>query len=160
MLRDPADKATATKVASLFNQMASRNNTPVGRVLERKDIDKLGSIPNALLMLDASPGYAFGEALTGEEITEPKDYRGTHGHLPTRVELRSSLIIFGPGARVGAQMALARMIDIAPTAAALLGLSFSDAEGQPIRELIKPGLIPKSQAGKKKSKGARDSGSR
>ena len=160
VLRDPADKATAAKVTSLFNDMASRNNSPVNRVLERKDIDKLGSIPNALLMLDASPGYAFGDRLTGEEVYEPKDYRGTHGHLPTRAELRSSLIIFGPGARTGAQMALARMIDIAPTAAALLGLSFSDAEGQPIRELIKPGLIPKSQAGKKKNKGARESGSR
>ncbi|HJQ70466.1 MAG TPA: alkaline phosphatase family protein [Blastocatellia bacterium] len=160
VLRDPADKATATKVASIFTQMASRNNSPVGRVLERKDIDRLGSIPNAFLMLDAAPGFAFGEDLKGEEINEPKDYRGTHGHLPTRAELRSSLIIFGPGARVGAQMPLARMIDIAPTAAALLGLTFSDAEGQPIRELIKPGLIPKPQATKKKSKGARDSGSR
>ena len=160
VLRDPADKVTAAKVRSLFSDMASRNNSPVGRVLERKDIDRLGSIPNALLMLDASPGYAFGDALTGDEVHEPKDYRGTHGHLPTRAELRSSLIIFGPGARVGAQMPLARMVDIAPTAAALLGLSFSEAEGQPIKELIKPGLIPKSQAGKKKSKGARDSGSK
>ena len=156
VLRDPADKATAAKVRSIFNDVASRNNGPVNRVLERKDLDRLGSIPNALLMLDAAPGYAFGDALTGDEVTEPKDYRGTHGHLPTRAELRSSLIIFGPGARVGAQMPLARMIDIAPTAAALLGLSFSDAEGQSIRELIKPGLIPKAQASKKKSKGAKE----
>ena len=159
VLRDPADKATAAKVTALFKEMAARNNSPFNRVLERKEIDKLGSIPNALLMLDAAPGYAFGEALTGDEITEPKDYRGTHGHLPSRAELRSSLIIYGPAARVGAQMPLARMIDIAPTAAALLGLSFTDAEGQPIQELIKPGLIPKQPAGKraKKSKGAKES---
>jgi predicted AlkP superfamily pyrophosphatase or phosphodiesterase len=159
VLRDPADKTTAARVTALFKEMAARNNSPINRVLERKEIDKLGSIPNALLMLDAAPGYAFGEALTGDEITEPKDYRGTHGHLPSRAELRSSLIIYGPAARVGAQMPLARMIDIAPTAAALLGLSFTDAEGQPIQELIKPGLIPKQPAAKraKKSKNAKDS---
>jgi predicted AlkP superfamily pyrophosphatase or phosphodiesterase len=162
VLRDASDKATAEKVRALFTDLASRNNSPISRVLERKEIDKLGSIPNAFLMLEAAPGYAFGESLTGDEIAEPKDYRGTHGHLPSRAELRSSLIIFGPGARVGAQMPLARMIDIAPTAAALLGLSFSDAEGQPVTELIKPGLIPKGQAGKraKKPKSAKDSNQR
>jgi hypothetical protein len=34
------------------------------------------------------------------------------------------------------------MIDIGPTAAAVLGLSFEKAEGAPINELLKPGIIP------------------
>jgi len=52
------------------------------------------------------------------------------------------LIIYGAAARLGARVTLARMIDIGPTAAALLGLNFTEAEGVAIRELIKPGLIP------------------
>jgi hypothetical protein len=34
------------------------------------------------------------------------------------------------------------MIDIGPTAAAVLGLRFSNAEGTPIAELLKSGVIP------------------
>jgi hypothetical protein len=34
------------------------------------------------------------------------------------------------------------MIDIGPTAAALLGLRFANVEGTPIAELLKQGLIP------------------
>jgi hypothetical protein len=34
------------------------------------------------------------------------------------------------------------MVDIGPTAAAVLGMSFAEAEGLPIDELLKPGVIP------------------
>jgi hypothetical protein len=51
--------------------------------------------------------------------------------------MRSALIVYGAAARVGARIPLARMIDIAPTAAAVLGLTFTKAEGLPIRETIK-----------------------
>jgi hypothetical protein len=44
------------------------------------------------------------------------------------------------------------MIDIGPTAAALLGLTFSDAEGIPIAELLKPGVIPPRDPDQKKKK--------
>jgi hypothetical protein len=106
-------------------------------------------------MMDAAPGFAFGEELTGPEIHDSIDYRGTHGHLPTRAEMRSALIVYGASARVGAKMALARMIDIGPTAASVLGLSFSNAEGTPISELLKPGTIP-PQPAKKREKKKRD----
>lgn len=152
VLRDPADKETAAKVARLFERYTTSDGKPLNRVLGRKELEKLGAIPQAELMLDAAPGFSFDEALTGPEIHEAKNYRGTHGHLPSRAEMRSSLIIYGAGARPGAKMAVARMIDIAPSAAAILGLSFSDAEGAPIRDLIKPGLIPQSRPKKSSRK--------
>lgn len=137
VLREQGDKATAAKVAEVFGRVASRNGGPLNRVLNRDEIKKLGSIPEAELMLEAAPGYVFGEELTGPEIREAKNYRGTHGQLPTRAEMRSALIVYGAAARVGARIPLARMIDIAPTAAAVLGLTFTKAEGLPIRETIK-----------------------
>jgi predicted AlkP superfamily pyrophosphatase or phosphodiesterase len=142
VLRDPADKETAAKVAQVFERYRMSEGKPINRVLNRTEVERMGAIPQAELMLDASPGFAFDEAFTGPEIHESKNYKGTHGHLPSRVDMRSSLIIYGAGARAGAKMAVARMIDIAPSAAAILGLSFSDAEGVPIRNLIKPGMIP------------------
>jgi predicted AlkP superfamily pyrophosphatase or phosphodiesterase len=141
VLRDPNDKETAAKVTSIFTKMAATKG-PINRLLNQAELKRLGSIPTALLMMDAAQGFAFGEELTGPEIHDSIDYRGTHGHLPTRAEMRSALIVYGASARVGAKMALARMIDIGPTAASVLGLSFSNAEGTPISELLKPGTIP------------------
>jgi predicted AlkP superfamily pyrophosphatase or phosphodiesterase len=151
MLRDTADKETAAQVAALFSEWATRNNSPIQRVINRDELDRLGAIPEAGLMLEAAPGYSFAEALTGPEVHDSgRTYRGTHGYLPTRAEMRAALIISGQGARPGARLPLARMIDIAPTAAALLGLNFSDAEGKPIAELIKPGRIPHAAQGQGK----------
>lgn len=150
VLKDPNDKAIAKRVTDLFTDMTQREGGPISRVLSQNELKKLGAIPAAYLMLDAAPGFAFDDMLTGPEIHESKNYRGTHGHLPTRAELRSSLIVYGAGARLGARLALARMIDIGPTAAAILGLRFENAEGTPMAEFIKPDLIPPAPPKSKK----------
>lgn len=157
VLRDPEDKETAAKVISIFNRIAASKG-PINRVLNQTEIKKMGSIPTALLMLDAAPGFSFGEELTGPELHDSKDYRGTHGQLPSRADMRSALIVYGAGVRVGSKMSLARMIDIAPTAAAILGLSFANAEGTPIAEFLKLGIIPSQPPKKKEKKGEEKKG--
>jgi predicted AlkP superfamily pyrophosphatase or phosphodiesterase len=152
VLRDPNDKETASKVTSIFTRIAASKG-PINRVLNQAELKKMESIPTALLMMDAAPGFSFGEELTGPDIHDSKDYRGTHGQLPSRADMRSALIVYGAGVRVGAKLSLARMIDIGPTAAAILGLSFANAEGTPMAELLKPGIIPPP---KKKNKKKRD----
>jgi predicted AlkP superfamily pyrophosphatase or phosphodiesterase len=137
MLRDPNDREAASKVADIFRRMASGQNSPINRVLSRGELDRLGAFPGAELALDAAPGYYFGDALTGPEVhASDGGVRGTHGQLPTRAELRASLIMFGQGVRAGTRISLARMIDIAPTAASLLGLRLSKPEGRPIFDLV------------------------
>jgi hypothetical protein len=153
VLRDPKDKETAAKVNEIFSRIASSKG-PINRLIAQPELKKLGSVPTALLMLDAAPDFAFGDELTGPEIHDSKDYRGTHGQLPSRAEMRSALIVYGATARVGAKMNLARMIDIGPTAAAVLGLRFQNAEGTPIDELLKAGVIPPPPPKKKEKKSA------
>lgn len=150
MPRDPKDKETADKVAAIFQAVAARSNGPLNRVLMPEQLAKLGAVPGALLMLEAAPGYSFGGALTGPDThAGDKDKKATHGYLPTRAEMRASLIIYGAGARVGARLPLARMIDIAPTAAALLGLTFSGIEGVLIKELVRPEIARRAEAAAK-----------
>ena len=156
VLRDPNDKETAEKVTAVFSRIAASKG-PINRVLNQADLKKLGAVPTALLMFDAAPDFAFGDELTGPEIHDSKDYRGTHGQLPSRAEMRSALIVYGANVRVGAKMPIARMVDIGPTAAAVLGLSFANAEGLPIAELLKPGIIPPQQP-KKREKKAKSTG--
>ena len=152
VLRNPDDKETASKVQAVFSRIAQRNGGPLNRVITQDELKRLGAVPNATVMLEAAPRFAFGDDLTGPEEHEAKDYRGTHGHLPSRAELRSALIVYGEAARVGARMPLARMIDIAPSAAGLLGLRFPVVEGAPIRELIKESFILPTQKKKKAEK--------
>ncbi|HKY04993.1 MAG TPA: ectonucleotide pyrophosphatase/phosphodiesterase [Blastocatellia bacterium] len=150
MLRDPKDKETADKVAAIFQAVAAQSNGPLNRVLMPEQLTRLGAVPGAALMLEAAPGYSFGGAMVGPAIHEgDKDKKATHGYLPTRAEMRASLIIYGAGARVGARIPLARMIDIAPTGAALLGLGFSVIEGALIKELVKPEVVQRAETAAK-----------
>lgn len=143
VLRDASDKETAAKVKAIFSKLASGDDRPISRVIDRDELDRVRAAPGALLMLEAAPGYTIGDAYTGEAVgPSGQSYQGTHGYHPSRAEMRSALIISGRGARPGAKVAIARMIDIAPTAAGLLGLTFPRAEGSPIRELLKPGFAP------------------
>ena len=150
VLKNADDKETEKRVAQVFRGLASGNGAPINRVLDRRAITRLAAVPNAVLMLDAAPGFTFGGEITGPAIHETENYRGTHGQLPSRPEMRSTLIVYGSAARTGARIPLARMIDIAPTAAAVLGLRFEEIEGRPMAELLRPGTVPPAAPRKKK----------
>jgi predicted AlkP superfamily pyrophosphatase or phosphodiesterase len=137
LLKDPQDKETEAKVISIFTKWAKQPNSPIKKVFTREDLRRMGATPQAVIMLEAAPGYTFDDALTGPEIRDSGEaYKGTHGFLPTNPEMYSSLIIYGAGARSGAKMTLARMVDIAPTAATLLNIKLTQAEGKPLKNLI------------------------
>jgi predicted AlkP superfamily pyrophosphatase or phosphodiesterase len=139
VLHDQGDKKTARQVTELFSTIARQQDAPISDVLRTDDLARLEAMPQAALMLDGAAGYTFGGAFTGPEIHDTAfTYRGTHGYLPTKPEMRASLIIFGEKARAGSHIPLARMIDIGPTAAEVLGLSIPREEGHPISALIKP----------------------
>jgi predicted AlkP superfamily pyrophosphatase or phosphodiesterase len=139
VLRDAADKEAEAKVTAIFSKLAKADHSPIKRVIPRDELRRMGAIPQAALMLEAAPGYSFDDALTGPETRDSgESYRGTHGYLPTGDEMRASLIIYGVGARAGSKIRLARMVDVAPTVAALLKLSLPQTEGKQIKELLNP----------------------
>jgi len=150
VLKDPKDQATARQVAAIFTKIANQSNSPINRVILPADLQKLGAAPQAAMMLEAASGFSISDDLTGDSIRETKKtYRGTHGYLPTRPEMRSSLLLYGAGVKVGAKLPLAKMADIAPTAASLLGLSFEKAEGSPIAAFLKEVIAPQPKKSKK-----------
>lgn len=143
VLRDSGDKETAARVTAIFSKLASRDDRPISRIVNRSEMDRLGAVPEAFLMLDAATGFTFGDSYTGDAIRPTgSSYQGTHGYLPSRPEMRSALLIYGRGVRQGVTVPIARMVDIAPTVAALLGIRFTQAEGSPMRELLQPGIVP------------------
>ena len=104
-----------------------------------RDATKLGADPRAALYLDAAPKYAITAKTTGSSVTRlPKGAdRTARGYAPSRVEMRALFVIAGKGIKSGAQTPYARLIDIAPTVARLLGLEMKTARGRIISEVIK-----------------------
>ena len=58
-------------------------------------------------------------------------YHGTHGYLPERAEMRATLVMYGPLV-LPTLLTDARLIDIAPTIAPLLGLRLPKPDGRPL----------------------------
>ena len=61
---------------------------------------------------------------------------GNHGQLPTRPGLETGFIAEGAGIRRGVSIPRMRLIDVAPTVAAMLNLDLDDVDGRMLHELL------------------------
>lgn len=136
-VRDPNDAATRALLLETFRELASKPGSGIGRVLSHEEIVLLGGDPNAFLALEAADGSYFVDGHTGD-LLSPSTNKGTHGYLPARDEMKTSLLIYGPMIASG-RIENARLIDIGPTAAHMLGLSLPKAEGRVLDVRMKAG---------------------
>lgn len=97
------------------------------RVVERDELDRLGSDPEAPFALAAAPGYVI------DSRTEPPDRHPnpgmSHGHHPEVRDMDTGLVAAGAGIRPGAAAPELQLTCLAPLVAALLGLDFEAPDG-------------------------------
>ncbi len=136
MMKNPNDKVTEFKIIEMFEKFAAKPNSPIGRVIKRDELDKLGANPNASCFLEAASGYEISSSLTSKLTESAKKYKATHGGVPTSLDMHASFIVAGYGIKKGVREVLTKNINVAPTISALLGFSLPTAEGHPIRELL------------------------
>jgi len=138
-VKDPKDEDFVNEVETFFTQQAEKPDSPIWRIITRREATKLGADPRVALYLDAAPFYAITAKMTGSSITNLTKGadRATRGYAPSRVEMRALFVIAGKGIKSGAQTPYARLIDIAPTVARLLGFEMKTARGRVITEVIK-----------------------
>jgi predicted AlkP superfamily pyrophosphatase or phosphodiesterase len=135
-LRALDDREAADKLRVLFQGLARDPAQGIAQVLEPGDIAAAHGDPQAVLALEAIPGFAFARRNEPNALS-PTDDRGTHGQLPERPEMRATLILYGP--RIPAMSLVhARLIDVAPTLAGWLGLSLPDSDGHALPNALKP----------------------
>lgn len=139
MLRDPNDKDALTRSLAAFAEYANNDGASAAvqkrvlRVLNQREVGRVGGNPRAAFMLEAAEGYSFSNSLTGEPIVEGKP-RGQHGYLPTPPDYRASFVASGAGiTRRAHDLGEIRMIDIGPTVARALGLTLRHAEGRALK---------------------------
>jgi predicted AlkP superfamily pyrophosphatase or phosphodiesterase len=138
-VKDPKDEKFIREVETFFTQQAEKPDSPIWRIITRREATKLGADPRVALYLDAAPLYAITAKTTGSPITNLSKGadRAVRGYAPSRVEMRALFVIAGKGIKSGAQTPYARLIDVAPTVARLLGLEMKTARGRVISEVLK-----------------------
>ncbi|HWP99554.1 MAG TPA: alkaline phosphatase family protein, partial [Vicinamibacterales bacterium] len=92
------------------------------------------------LLLVAADGYAFSGQHEGEAVGPlPADANpGHHGYLSSRESMQALFLAAGRGIRRGARLQQVDARDVAPTAAALLGLELPGVDGRVLDELLEP----------------------
>ena len=128
---NPPSDAEALRLA----EAALRAAAP-GRftVLTRRELDELGAMPGAALGLEAAPRFTI-DGSCGRGPTHAAR-GGMHGYLPSRPMMTTGLVAAGAGVRAGVAIERARLIDIAPTVAHLLGLKTPPVEGRVLTEIL------------------------
>src|SRR5678815_2229923 len=88
------------------------------------------------LILDAAPGYCFGDEARGEDLHAPPRYRGTHGQRPDHPDNAAFFLAAGAGVRPAGPLGPITSRDVAPTLASVLGLEMGPVEGRRLDEAL------------------------
>lgn len=127
-LLKPDDEGAAARTKGLFDELARHPEHGIGKVLDREALRGAHADREAFLGVEARQGFMFSRARTGEPASASTDH-GSHGYVAERPEMRATLLFYGP--RIApASLEGARLVDVAPTIADLLGLTLSDVDGK------------------------------
>ena len=117
----------------------------IDKIVEPSDYAKYG-LPNpaendqmGALFLTAKDGYAFTGGI-GEDVVgdAPPAAAGAHGYVGTEDDMRALFIAWGRGIKPGAKIDVIENVDVAPTAARLLGVELKNVDGRVLKEILQP----------------------
>jgi predicted AlkP superfamily pyrophosphatase or phosphodiesterase len=131
LVNPPGDAATAAAAESALRSEAGDAYT----IVPRAELDALGALPNAAFAIAAAPGYAMGFGCRGSLLVSGTG--GQHGYLPSHPRMPTGFIAAGAGVRAGVTLERVRLIDVAPTAARLLGIEAPSVEGRVLEEILR-----------------------
>lgn len=140
-VKDAGDEATKKTLREIFEPLAGKPGTGVGRIFTREQIVALGGDPEAYLAIEAADGFLFTWGYTGDLLSAARGPAG-HGFAPDRADMMAALLFYGPSIAAG-KLDGARLIDLAPTVAGWLGLKMDRAEGKALPVGIKRKKVSK-----------------
>lgn len=135
IVKDPKDEKTAKEAEEAFTETFKQPDSPIWRIVSRRDLSRLGADPRAAFYIEAAPLTIFAAHNNGSATSKSSE-RGAHGYLPSRFEMRASFIASGRGIKPGVKLEYTRLMDVAPTIARLLGLEMRATRGKVISEAI------------------------
>ncbi len=133
---DGAPRTTGERLAERFRALRGLD------VLEPARFGDLGLPAPAAdsmqgdLMLAAHDGVLLTGHPTPEAAAAAPVLVAAHGHSPSLPRMGAAFLMAGPGVREGARLEAVSMLDLAPTAARLLGVTLPGAQGSPLVEAL------------------------
>jgi predicted AlkP superfamily pyrophosphatase or phosphodiesterase len=139
------------KDESLIPEVKDKLEKYVGKYIDDlyriQEIRDLGADSSANFMLEAKRGYYFTdevevagliEDVNPDELGQPHRYKALHGYSPDKKKYATTSFFYGDDVNVGKIITKANLIDVAPTVAQLMGLSFpNQTDGQVIKGVFK-----------------------
>ena len=141
-LSDPQDKVLYDRVRKLLEHWLNEHTYGIGKVYTTEEAKaRFGLYGDFSFVIETDQTTVFNSKLADPlwvqcPPDEPGYGRATHGHDPD-VGPQPVFLAYGPAIRRGVVIPKAAITDEAPTFAAILGLEFPEAEGRPIRGLLK-----------------------
>jgi predicted AlkP superfamily pyrophosphatase or phosphodiesterase len=116
------------------------------KVLDRRELDRMGADSAILMALAAKPGMIFSEAVNKSQSTLAQQssadgifmatHGGNHGYDSSLADMHAGFIAEGAGIQKGAHIAELCVTDIAPLVARLLGIEFKTPDGKLVPDII------------------------
>lgn len=135
-LPDPGNQKLYERVHSCLKKLQAEGKYGIERIWTREEMaEQYGQKGPFSFMLEAEEGVRFVNDLTGDAVSTTST-KGAHGYMPEKGP-KPIFMGRGPAFREGATLETARLIDVAPTLAAVLGQSLPEADGRVLTELLK-----------------------
>jgi predicted AlkP superfamily pyrophosphatase or phosphodiesterase len=119
----------------------------IDRIVEPDEFERFGlPRPEAIdqmgaLLIVGKDGYAFTAAADGPSVVDvPPASLGSHGYVATDPELGALFIASGRGIRPGVTLGSVDNLDLAPTAARLLGVKLGEVQGRVLTDVLTPAV--------------------
>ena len=128
-MADPQDEATRRVLEQLMQQLEEDPSSGILEVVDHKAALDRGGFPEAEYVLVAQKGYEIRDDVTGAYCRTRLTQKAQHGYSENFPEMRASFMLWGRGIVPGQDLGECELIDVAPTLAAVMGVSLPDAEG-------------------------------
>ena len=132
--KDQARAELTRAVYRRLQELAADADNGFHKIYTAEELAALGSFPDAFVAVEMGPGFTAGSNIDGPLISA-SHYKGMHGYGLDNPASRISLVLSGASVNaceVG--LVNAGVLDIAPTAARILGLSIPNARGRVLEE--------------------------
>jgi len=138
ILREGGNEGLARAVRKIFSDFAREPASPIARIVEKDELERLGADPHAAFFIEAASFCVIGGDYRGEPVRLLRErHPGAHGYLPDRPQMRASLILAGSGINSGVRVPIVKMTDLAPTLAAILGVDLkAPAYSRPVASFL------------------------
>jgi hypothetical protein len=111
----------------------------IERIYSRPELDRFHVDPSIHYMVEARKGTSFDDDMEEPVIVDLEESGikyATHGYSPDKENYRCAMVVSGLGIKSGYQIQDIDMVDIAPTAARILGFDYNPCDGKPLTELF------------------------